>query len=303
MTVHTSRSRADAVAELVALLTLERDGDLFRAECLQTNLPQVFGGQLLAQCLLAAADDVPAEMPANSMHAHFLRAGNPSLPLELSVDPVRDGRRLACRVVTVHQSGRPITTATVSFASTSGGVSHDAQADPAPATLPPPLEIIGGPDPVWIGFDALEIRGVPQHVRPDSGEAPRAEDSVEEYWMRVAAPLPHDPVLHQALTVFLSDVLLISAALVPHGVPVGYDPRVYPPDARVRYDGMSLDHAIWFHRPIAADTWLRFGQRSPIAADGRALSTCTIHAEDGRLVATVAQEGLIYAIDPPAPGG
>ena len=287
---------------VLAMLELTPIGsDAFVGARVAMGLPRVFGGQVLAQALVAAGRTVP-EKTAHSLHAYFLRAGDPGEPIRYDVQRVRDGRRLSCRTVTAHQHGRSIATVTMSFAATSGGVAHQI---PAPASIPAPqvptlaesASAWGGLGPAWGGFDALEIRVDPRRVGVDSaGRTPTTMEpgaSTDQLWQRVPFRLPAEPLLHQAFLVYASDVTILAAALVPHGVPVGCEEV----GGRLLWDGVSVDHAIWFHGPVRADEWMLFDQLSPVAADGRAFTRAEVFTADGRMMASVAQEGLILGLD------
>ena len=290
----------DLAGRVLAMLDLTPAGsDAFIGARVTMGLPRVFGGQVLAQALIAAGSTV-LDKTAHSLHAYFLRAGDPGAPIGYDVQRVRDGRRLSCRTVTAPQHGKPIATVTVSFAATAGGVTHQipAPASTSAAQVPTRAESAaswGGLGPAWGGFDALEIRVDPRRV--DQGPTattqldPRA--STDQVWQRVPFPLPADPLLHQAFLVYASDVTILAAALVPHGVPVGCEEA----GGRLLWDGVSVDHAIWFHGPVRADEWMLFEQLSPVAADGRAFTRAEVFTAAGTMVASVAQEGLILGLD------
>jgi acyl-CoA thioesterase-2 len=294
-----------SVADLLRAFELDELGpDHFRADCVAMNLPHLFGGQVLAQSLIAAARSVPAGKSAHSLHAYFLRAGDPREPIEFVVDQVRDGRRLSCRSVSARQRGKPIASVMTSFAAALGsdaadssapkasGVRHQIPAPAAPGPYDVPslheaAEAWGGLGPGWRGFEAIELRLDPRLVTPNG--QPRAEDSAEFIWQRSAETLPDDPLLHQAVLVYMSDIMLLAAALVPHGVAIGQENLGSRP-----WDGVSLDHAIWFHQPVLADQWLLFSQRSNVAGSGRAHNSAEIFSEHGQLIASTAQEGLLF---------
>lgn len=288
MTVTT----ASIVDRVVALLDVEDDGgDVFTGTRGDLGLPRVFGGQVLAQALMAAARTVPADRPAHSLHAYFLRGGDPLHPVRYAVERVRDGRRLSSRAVRAFQGGATLATVTVSFADTAGALAHQR---PAPVTVPveqvPSLTQIsqewGGLGPYWAGFDLIEVRVDPRRFEP--GDRPDLTQWTDHVWQRVPVPLPDDPPLHQALLVYASDVMQLAAAMVPHGLPVGREEM-----EGVMWDAVSLDHALWFHRPVRMDDWLLFEQCSPVGAAGRALTRAEVFTATGELVASVVQEGLV----------
>lgn len=301
--------RAATMAGLLADLIVEPRGpDVFgcdNAGRASMNLQHLFGGQVLAQALLAAGQTVDPAKSVHSLHGYFLRAGDPRAPIEYTVDRVRDGRRLACRAVSARQGGKPIATVLTSFAETSGGVEHQVRrpAGPGPDELPELTEAAlrwGGLGPSWLGLDSLDVRVDPCQVDRSAGGPARAEDSVDSVWLRTVDAVPEGTgasairtaLLHSALITYMSDVMLLAAALVPHGVALGMEDLDGHP-----WDGVSIDHAIWFHRPAPADEWLLFHQSSPFAGAGRSLSTAHVFDRDGRMVATTNQEGLIYDVE------
>jgi acyl-CoA thioesterase II len=263
---------------LAALDLTETGVDRFAGDSIRMGLPRVFGGQVLAQALVAAARTTPPAVTAHSLHAHFLRAGDPDRPIDFAVDRLRDGRRLSVRSVTATQGGRALATATLSFAADLDGVEHQLTAPAArPAdelpNLPDYAAQFGGLSESWGGLEALDCR--------------LDADRPELVWQRIASTVPDDPVIHQALLVYLSDVTTLAAALVQHGIPIGVEEF-----GGRTWDGVSLDHALWFHRPVRADDWLLFAQSSPSASRGRALTRADVFDRAGVLVASLAQEGL-----------
>jgi acyl-CoA thioesterase-2 len=285
-----------------AVLRLDPAGDdCFVGRPALLGLPRVFGGQLLAQGLLAAARTVPDGRDAHSLHAYFLSGGHPGRPITYRVDRTRDGGRMSCRTVTASQDGRTVAELMCSFVMASGGVSHQRRrpAGPEPdevPTLADALEPWGGMGQSWSGFDGVEIRTRPEEI--DSRMAATKDPGAisQQVWQRVPGRMPDDQILHQAMLVYTSDVTQLAASLVPHGIPLGVDvlPGRY-------WDGVSVDHAIWFHRPARADEWLLFVQCSPSAGAGRAFTRAEVYTADGSLVASVAQEGVIRDLPGPEP--
>ena len=295
---------ADLESRVLAMLDLTAIGDdRWSGPTVVMGMPRVFGGQVLAQALVAAGQTVPSPKTAHSLHAYFLRAGDPEQPIEYQVERVRDGRRLSCRSVSASQHGRPIATMMCSFADTTGGVSHQLPPPDAPdagtvPTLSESAEAWGGLGPAWGGFEALEIRVAPTTVDPPvDRRIITPEQSTDLIWQRVPFALPAQELLHQAYLVYASDVMVLAAALVPHGVPIGCELAA----GRLLWDGLSIDHAVWFHAPVRADDWMLFQQRSSVAGAGRAMTSAEVYSPDGTLVATVAQEGLILASPPERP--
>jgi acyl-CoA thioesterase-2 len=277
-----------AVGLLESLQLEQIDDRRFRVNPVAMNLSHVFGGQVLAQALVAAGRTTSPSRSANSLHGYFLRAGDPMLPIEYAVGIVRDGRRMATRSVSAIQEGREIATMLCSFAATEGSVTH---AVPPPRTGPPEsaptlaenAAAWGGLHEVWSGFEAVELR-----MAPSGRGAVDEVGATDLIWMRVRGELPDDDLLHRALLAYVSDITLLAAALVPHGIPIGMERH-----GNQQWDGVSLDHALWFHQPVRMDGWTLFVQESPVADGGRALSRASIYSEAGAFLASSAQEGLI----------
>ena len=261
--------------------------DAFVGASMRMGLPRVFGGQLLAQSLLAGARTVRPDARAHSLHLYFLRAGEPDRPIEFHVERVRDGRRFAVRAVRAVQDGRVLTTMTASFLA--GGTVADAAPEHqvvAPEsqraadlpTLAAYADAWGGLSEVWSFLAAVDCR-----VDPD-------RDGLA--WMRLKERVPDEPLLHQALLAYLSDVTTMAAVMAPHGLPMGIEEA----DGRA-WDGVSLDHVIWFHRDARVDDWLLFAQVSPSSSGGRGLARADVYTAAGTLAASLAQEGLFVVTD------
>jgi acyl-CoA thioesterase-2 len=276
------------LGEVVGLLDLERiEADLFRGRQPAVSLQRVFGGQVAAQALVAAARTVPADRPVHSLHAYFLRPGDPSVPILYEVDRIRDGRSFTTRRVVGVQHGKAIFNLQASFSVAEEGLEHaDAAPDvPGPQGLPTvqeQLAPIADEVPSWFLRDrGIEMRYV--------GEPPllarrRGEPGTQtRLWMRASGDLPDDPVLHVCLVAYASDISLLETSVRAHGLSWGTGD----------VQGASLDHAMWFHRPFRADRWWLYDQQSPWTGSGRGLSRGTIWTEDGALVASVVQEGLV----------
>lgn len=268
----------------VAALELRPLGDdRFSAGNIDLGFPRLFGGQLLAQCLVAAGLTVDAPSRPHSMHAYFLAGGVLGEPLEFTVSRLRDGRRMSSRLVTVEQSGRVLVHATVSSTPPMDGLEHQDRMPAVPPaedcpTLAEWTEPWGGVTKTWSTTDIADLRVVP--------DAPAGSTMV---WLRAAGTVPSDPVLNQAVTLMMSDITALSASLVPQGVPVGGEHLGDHP-----WDGVSIDHAMWFHRPAPADQWLLYAQRSPTASSGRGLTVADVFDEGGRCVGSFVQEGLFF---------
>jgi acyl-CoA thioesterase-2 len=275
--------------QLIELLELEQiDVDLFRGRQPQTDRQRVFGGQVAAQALLAAIRSIDPAYVVHSLHSYFLRPGDHSVPIVYDVERLREGRSFATRRVVARQHGRPIYFQTANFQREEHGLEH---ADPMPDVAPPEravdlIDVIRSrsateADAFAREWAALEMRylgvsGLGLPVDPDHPAEARL-------WARINGELGDDPTQHVAAFTYASDLTLLGAALVPHGLNLG-SPRLQP---------ASLDHTIWFHRPFRADEWWLYDQWSPTAVGGRGLALARVFSQDGRLVATVAQEGLI----------
>jgi len=282
---------ARSVEALLELLDLEQlEVDLFRGRTADTERQRVFGGQVAAQALMAAYRTVDAARVVHSLHAYFLRPGDGSRPIVFSVDRARDGRSFSTRRVVAVQRGRPIFNMTASFHLERAGLEHqDPMPDaPDPETLVP--DLLREPDegdawtyfrPWYEDFRALDVRHVadsPMRALSAPGEAVHAQ-----VWLRTAEPLADDPVEQACVLTYASDLTLIWSTVASHAA--------FGDLLRGRI--ASLDHAIWFHRPFRVDDWLLYDQASPSASGARGFATGRLFDRTGRLVASVAQEGLI----------
>jgi acyl-CoA thioesterase II len=282
---------SDLLDELLGLLNLEQiEVNIFRGRSPDETVQRVFGGQVAGQALVAAGRTVPGERPVHSLHAYFIRPGDPSVPLVYTVDRLRDGRSFTTRRVTAIQHGKPIFTLSASFHRAERGLEH---AKPMPAASPPEAlrsnaerfaEATGEQVP-HVSRTPIELRS----VGPMSAELARdrslrgADEHSNLVWVRVTETLPDDPLLHVCLMTYISDLTLLETALLEHGVS-WLDDGV---------SGASLDHAMWFHRQFRADQWLLYAQESPVAAGGRVLARGEVFTAEGDLVVSVVQEGLI----------
>lgn len=257
-------------------------------------LKRVFGGQVAAQALMAAQLTVPDDRFVHSLHLYFILGGDPSIPIVYDVENVRDGRSFTTRRVAARQHGEIIFYMTASFQVEEDGWDHqDVMPDvPSPDEATSMLDIIQlrGPDAVehwkreWASFDMRYIGDNRAEDDPQRTLVP----AVQRLWFKADGVLPDSRIIHNAAFTYISDLSLLGASLVPHGQFIGSD-RVQP---------ASLDHTIWFHRPVRADQWLLYDQTSPSASGARGLSTARVFDQAGTLVATVAQEGLIRRLSP-----
>ena len=285
-----------AVQELLATLDLEQlEVNLFRGRSPQVGWQRVFGGQVIGQALVAACRTVPDRRP-HSLHAYFLLPGDPAVPIIYEVERLRDGRSFVTRRVKAIQHGQAIFSLSASFHGEEPGLAHqiDMAALPGPEDLPGEGDLRQEtlrrmPGPVRAYYERerpIELR--PVEVKRYLSREPMAP--AFHVWIRATAPLPDDPVLHQCVLAYASDMTLLDAALIAHGRTV-FDPAI---------QAASLDHALWFHTPFRADDWLLYAQDSPFSGGGRGFSRGAIYTRDGRLVASVAQEGLIRLRNKPA---
>jgi acyl-CoA thioesterase-2 len=284
----------DALEDLVAVLDLSpldpASGEGVHYQFVGRSQPQphgrVFGGQVLAQALIAAGRSVPDGRLAHSLHGYFLRPGDSNEPIEFSVEKLRDGNSFSARRTHALQRGAPILSMIASFQSPAEGVEHQEPMPdvPGPEDLTPMHELLQGIDsPVaraWEASRPIDVRQVepPIYVTPDPDRRTR-----QSVWMKPYGDLPDDPLLHAAVLAYASDYTILESALRAHGL-TWSDPRLRP---------ASLDHAMWFHRPARADQWILYTTESPSAQGGRGLGLGRMYTEDGTLVATVGQEGMV----------
>ncbi len=280
------------VKDLLDHLTLERlEENLFRGESRDVCQKSVFGGQVLGQALMAAGQTVEGRL-AHSLHAYFLLAGDPRAPIVYDVERIRDGRSFTTRRVVAIQHGRAIFNMSASFQVTEKGLEHQAEMPevPGPEGLANLLDLgrqaaQGAPEKIRRFLTRerpIEFRPVdpidPLHPEP---RPPR-----KAVWLRAAGELPDGAPLHQAVLAYASDYTLLGTALLPHGLSF----------VQGQVQAASLDHAMWFHRDFRMDEWLLYVMDSPSASNARGLSRGRIFSREGRLVASMAQEGLIRRI-------
>jgi acyl-CoA thioesterase II len=276
--------------ELVALLDLETiDVNLFRGTQPDTLLQRVFGGQVAAQALVAGARTVDPPRSVHSLHSYFLRPGDTAVPIVYDVERIRDGRSFSTRRVVARQHGRQIYFMTASFQVPEEGFDHqDAMPEvPSPEDSADMGELFRrrAPDNAdeWLTeWAALDLRAIGDS-RPGGRMPADGRPAQSRLWIRVNGKLDDEELTHRAAFTYASDMTLLGSTLVPHGVAV----------SSANVQSASLDHTIWFHRPFRADEWLLYDQVSPSASGARGLAIGRLFTQDGRLVASVAQEGLI----------
>jgi acyl-CoA thioesterase II len=274
---------------LLRLLDLERlELDLFRGESRDIGSGRVFGGQVLAQALVAAGRTVEGRQ-AHSLHGYFLLPGDVRKPIVYQVDRIRDGRSFVTRRVMAIQEGWEIFSMLCSFHVDEPGIEHGAAPPdvPAPETLPRELDLVR----------AMADR-IPEHLRqvytqdrpidfrpvaPVDPFAPEVRPPVKHVWLRAEGEMPEAPVLHQAVLAYASDYGLLGTALLPHGLTLFMRGM----------QAASLDHGVWFHRPFRVDDWLLYAMDAPAASGARGFTRGSVFARDGALVASTVQEGLL----------
>ena len=286
-------------ADLVALFDIEPTlPDRFVGHSPKNGWPRVFGGQVVAQALVAASRTVEARAP-HSLHAYFLLGGNPAEPISYEVERVRDGRSFTTRRVVARQRDEAIFVLSASFHRPEEGLDHQFPMPdaPDPESLVDPVAAIA-----LLGEKAQKrLQGLLERIRPiefrplDFGRyTPMPPGSQREpkqsLWVRIGGELPEDPAIHRAALAYLSDLTLLDTALVAHGRTV-FDER---------FQVASLDHSLWFHRPFRADDWLLYVQDSPNAYGARGLTRGLLYDRAGALVASVAQEGIVRSMRPAA---
>jgi len=288
MTAPTS----DPLGTLLDVLDVQQvDDDTYTGGSLPQPGGRVFGGQVLAQSLLVAARTVPTDRLPHSVHGYFLRAGDVTQPITFAVERLRDGRSFSARRTHALQGGQPILSLTTSFQEEQAGLEH---ADSPPTRTPPPesvpsaMELLGTKDhPVadfWTQTNAFDLRHVDEPIYLEPAATPTDRQMV---WMRARGPVDASEVLHRALLAYACDQVMLEPLLRRHGLSW----------ATRGLSIASLDHAMWWHRPVRVDQWLLYVQSAPSAHGGRGLSSARVYTQDGTLVASIAQEGMIRVPD------
>jgi acyl-CoA thioesterase-2 len=299
------RDDTDPIADLLDVLDLAEVGKrrievsggdapgsatarVFRGRSQPMPHGRVFGGQVLAQCVMAAGRtvDVGADRRIHSLHGYFLRPGDSARPIDFSVENMRDGGSFSARRVHAVQDGRILLSMISSFQDAAGGIDHqdDVPDAPDPDTVPPDAEVLARLDDLgtrrFVARRAIDLRHVDGTIW---GRPAPTTDPHQRVWLRANGALPEDPLVHAAVLAYSSDYSLLESVLRRHGLAWG--------DARLRV--ASLDHAMWFHRPPRADEWVLYVQHSPSAQSGRGLGVGRMFTRDGTLVASVGQEGMV----------
>lgn len=282
-----------ATQQLADLIhTEELDTLLFRGTTPATGLPRVFGGQVLGQALYSAIRTVPETRIMHSMHAYFLRPGDITRPIIFEVDPIRDGKSFTTRRVVAKQNGKAIFNTSISFKEPEDGLEHQT----AMPIVPQPDELISDSERLQAYLDANP--DVPAPAPADTlnafearstGELPflREEPSepVHGFWFRCREKLDYNFPMHQAFLAYASDFRLLASAMLPHGLSYRHNGTTL--------QAATLDHCIWVHQPFRVDEWIYYHMEGPVAAGGRGLNFGRFYTQDGKLVASSSQEGLM----------
>lgn len=277
------------LADLLQVLQLERlEMNLFRGVSRDLGFPQVFGGQVLGQALAAASATIEPDRNVHSLHAYFLLPGDVAAPIIYEVDRSRDGGSFSSRRVVAIQHGQPIFHMSASFQIEQQGLDHQLTMPevPGPEALPDIHQLVAKSTSIptelkrWFAVPLpIEFRA----VNPEALMSAEPSEPLTQFWFRAVDSLPDDRVLHRCVLAYASDFYLLRTSTQPHGIAF--------PSARLRL--ATIDHAMWFHRPLRADEWLLYSIDSPSASGSRGLSRGSIFSRDGQLVASVAQEGLV----------
>jgi acyl-CoA thioesterase-2 len=275
---------------LVSLLDLEAiEVNIFRGVSPDENRQRVFGGQVAGQALVAAARTVSGDRSVHSLHAYFLRPGDPTVPILYEVDRIRDGTSFTTRRVVAIQHGRAIFHLSASFHSSEPGLDHQV---PMPDDLPEPEDLPDfrtrmAPYKALLGDWYDRPRPIDmRYIDPMPVERKGQRSAHQRVWLRADGDLPDDPVLHACIVTYASDMTLLDTTLLPHGVS-WHDQTIQM---------ASLDHAMWFHRPFRADQWLLYDQGTPSTSNARGLAYGSIFTHDGAMAVSVVQEGLIRKV-------
>jgi acyl-CoA thioesterase-2 len=279
-----------AVQNLLAILDLENlEQNLFRGRSPQSGWQRVFGGQVIGQALVAAQRTVSAERRVHSLHGYFMRPGDPEVPIIYEVDRIRDGRSFTTRRVVAIQHGHAIFSMSASFQVVEEGLEHFIEMP----DIPKPDELMSEKKLAeqFIDHASENVRKYwqrerPIELRPVSLKHYLSKEKLEpkqNIWMRSTGKLPSDPAIHEAVLAYASDMTLLDTALYAHGGRV-FDQKIQT---------ASLDHSMWFHRPLNIEDWHLYAQDSPNSSGARGFTRGGIYNQSGTLVASVAQEGLI----------
>ncbi|MFC4337903.1 acyl-CoA thioesterase [Salininema proteolyticum] len=291
----------EAVDDLLEVLDLEQiDSDLFRGrEAAKAGTQRAFGGQVAGQALIAAGRTVAPGRNVHSLHGYFVRPGDSERPIVYEVENIRDGRSFSVRRTVAKQRGKTIFFMSASFHVGEKGMEHS---DPGPLDeVPAPEDVPTLPErlkthPERLGIWSRVPRPIDVRYVGTSGFAPRGDRPAENrqrVWMKADGKLPDDPLIHACVLTYASDLTLLDTVLNRHGEVWG----------RGGYLGTSLDHAMWFHKPVRADEWILYDSDSPVASHGRGLAQGSFYDADGGHLATAMQEGLLRRAPDEVPPG
>ncbi|KRB20852.1 MULTISPECIES: acyl-CoA thioesterase II [Mesorhizobium] len=279
-----------AMDELLRILDLERlEHNLYRGRSPQVEWQRVFGGQTIAQALVAAQRTVEPDRFVHSLHGYFMRPGDIKVPIVYEVDRIRDGGSFTTRRVLAIQHGQAIFSLEASFQVDEKGLEHQFA---LPDDVPPPeglqtqRQLLEKAERVPEAVRRFWARERPLELRPVNLQHYESRDKLpprQNVWIRLAGPVPDDRALQSVLLAYLSDMTLLDTSTFAHGRGL-FDPDI---------QAASLDHSMWFHRPHSLDGWLLYAQDSPSSSGSRGFSRGTLYARDGTLIASMAQEGLI----------
>ena len=275
------------IADLLNLLQLEQlEVNLFRGASRDVGSAQVFGGQVLGQALTAASATVAGRV-VHSLHAYFLRRGDFNAPIVYQVDRSLDGHSFSNRRVVAIQHGAQIFNMAASFQIPEDGLDHQIEmprvppADELPDLSSPPPEML---EHMTERLKQFFAQPRPFLFRPvQHGAELQSPEPARQIWFKAAGPLPDDEALHRCLLAYASDFFLLGTSMLPHQTSMKEAQLVVA----------SVDHAMWFHRRLRVDDWLLYDMKSPSASGARGFAQAGVFARDGRLVATIAQEGLV----------
>ena len=281
---------SEAMQELLSILDLEElEHNLYRGRSPKMNWQRVFGGQTIAQALVAACRTVDPDRHVHSLHGYFMLPGDTTVPIVYEVDRIRDGSSFTTRRVVAIQHGRAIFSLEASFQHDEEGLDHQfpmPEDVPPPSSLKPQHELLEQAEHVPENIRRFWARERPLEIRPVNLDHYTSREKLpprQNIWMRTTGPVPAERTVQVAVLAYLSDMTLLDTSTFAHGR------AVFDRDLQVA----SLDHAMWFHRPHPLDGWLLYTQDSPSASGARGFTRGAIYAEDGTLIASVAQEGLI----------
>lgn len=274
--------------ELLSILQLSPLGDdVFAGRHPRKNPVRTFGGQLMAQAFVAAGRTLLSPLPPNALSVHFIAGGDPSADIEFHVVRLRDERRFANRRVDAIQNGTLLCTALVSYLSGGAGLEHDFQMPevPEPHSLPTIDELLVGYESVVPAF-VTALRPIEWRYTNDPAWVMRDKGARLEHnrvWLKADGRMPEDPVLHDAAMVYSSDTTVLDSIITTHGLSWGWD-RIF---------AVTINHSVWFHRPVDFSDWVLYSTASPVAAESRGLGTGHFFNSAGQVVATVVQEGIV----------